>query len=565
MRELRDVRRGARDRPRRERVGGLRRAAGPCEFDCILLAGRYTLLEQPALTPVCRYASSVACPSSAVGRSIPESSPPARAPPSRRASLQLRRATGRSRRARGAGWKLVCAEFDVPLRAAALQFPLAHPAVASVVAGECANRAPKRVTLRRDRSRHAISASLLARTARSRRSSTRAHRCLHEHPHENGGQPPALLGGSMRGDYGWLTPQVGTHLPGLDLPRGPRTADRASRRRAPPCWCRLRLTVGGNAIPARTRAPAPVYCRSRGLGGLRERRMAAETIAKGSPRILSCPRASSDDPGYSRTPDWMLGDRGSRAPLDGQCSIHGLVVRRAGAAQAPVRIAGRLHRALSGARHGASITAPTTARERRSRRVEAASRRIGARNTHGQQTLGPRHRSGERSAPSLAPAVDHLLECFGPKRMMWGSDWPVCELACSYHEWRATTDSLLVRLSLTEREQILSGNCTGNLWNLSGWPARPRWSPRRHRGSGARARKVLREQEHAYSPPTSMPSRYRRSRVVRRRCSTCAMSAQSRHSRNPSAKWMCCSTAPAPSPRARCSILIRRRGMRRSN
>ena len=29
----------------------------------------------------------------------------------------------------------LCTEFDVPLQAAALQFPLAHPAVASVVAG----------------------------------------------------------------------------------------------------------------------------------------------------------------------------------------------------------------------------------------------------------------------------------------------------------------------------------------------------------------------------------------------------------------------------------------------
>jgi len=57
----------------------------------------------------------------------------------------------------------------------------------------------------------------------------------------------------------------------------------------------------------------------------------------------------------------------------------------------------------------------------------------------------------------LAPAVDHLLECFGPKRMMWGSDWPVCELTCSYDEWRTATDSLLVRLSVTEREHILSG------------------------------------------------------------------------------------------------------------
>jgi L-fuconolactonase len=40
--------------------------------------------------------------------------------------------------------------------------------------------------------------------------------------------------------------------------------------------------------------------------------------------------------------------------------------------------------------------------------------------------------------------------------MMWGSDWPVCELTCSYDEWRGATDSLLVRLSVTEREYILS-------------------------------------------------------------------------------------------------------------
>jgi L-fuconolactonase len=64
--------------------------------------------------------------------------------------------------------------------------------------------------------------------------------------------------------------------------------------------------------------------------------------------------------------------------------------------------------------------------------------------------------AGSVAPQKLAPAVDHLLECFGPKRMMWGSDWPVCELTCSYDEWRAATDSLLVRLSVTEREYILS-------------------------------------------------------------------------------------------------------------
>jgi len=65
--------------------------------------------------------------------------------------------------------------------------------------------------------------------------------------------------------------------------------------------------------------------------------------------------------------------------------------------------------------------------------------------------------AGSVAPQKLAPAVDHLLECFGPKRMMWGSDWPVCELTCSYDEWRTATDSLLVRLSVTEREHILSG------------------------------------------------------------------------------------------------------------
>jgi L-fuconolactonase len=60
-------------------------------------------------------------------------------------------------------------------------------------------------------------------------------------------------------------------------------------------------------------------------------------------------------------------------------------------------------------------------------------------------------------ARKLAPAVDHLLEFFGSKRMMWGSDWPVCELVCSYDEWRGASHTLLARLGASEREQIYSG------------------------------------------------------------------------------------------------------------
>jgi L-fuconolactonase len=40
---------------------------------------------------------------------------------------------------------------------------------------------------------------------------------------------------------------------------------------------------------------------------------------------------------------------------------------------------------------------------------------------------------------------------------MWGSDWPVCELVCSYDEWYQASEMLLVRLDVDGREQIYSG------------------------------------------------------------------------------------------------------------
>ncbi len=59
---------------------------------------------------------------------------------------------------------------------------------------------------------------------------------------------------------------------------------------------------------------------------------------------------------------------------------------------------------------------------------------------------------------SLKPYVDHLLSEFGPDRMIWGSDWPVCTLASDYDRWCASTDTLLADLSATERTAILGGN-----------------------------------------------------------------------------------------------------------
>jgi len=58
---------------------------------------------------------------------------------------------------------------------------------------------------------------------------------------------------------------------------------------------------------------------------------------------------------------------------------------------------------------------------------------------------------------ALAPCVAHLLACFGAKRLMWGSDWPVVDLAGGYVRWRNATDALLADLTEDERTAILGG------------------------------------------------------------------------------------------------------------
>jgi D-threo-aldose 1-dehydrogenase len=104
-----------------------------CELDCILLAGRYTLLEQPALAellPLCEnrrvsiicggpFNSGILAVGSRAGAQAHYNY--AAVPPD---ILKRVRAL-----------EAVCAEHQVPLAAAALQFPLGHPAVSTVVAG----------------------------------------------------------------------------------------------------------------------------------------------------------------------------------------------------------------------------------------------------------------------------------------------------------------------------------------------------------------------------------------------------------------------------------------------
>jgi L-fuconolactonase len=59
---------------------------------------------------------------------------------------------------------------------------------------------------------------------------------------------------------------------------------------------------------------------------------------------------------------------------------------------------------------------------------------------------------------TLRPYVDHLLESFGPTRIMWGSDWPVLNLNGDYLLWHSVANTLLAALSDSEREAIFGAN-----------------------------------------------------------------------------------------------------------
>jgi len=65
--------------------------------------------------------------------------------------------------------------------------------------------------------------------------------------------------------------------------------------------------------------------------------------------------------------------------------------------------------------------------------------------------------AGTADAAVLRESVEHLLGSFGAKRMLWGSDWPVCEQVCTYEDWRRTSSTLLGELNAAEREAIHSG------------------------------------------------------------------------------------------------------------
>nr|WP_308410553.1 amidohydrolase family protein [Janthinobacterium sp. ROICE36] len=58
----------------------------------------------------------------------------------------------------------------------------------------------------------------------------------------------------------------------------------------------------------------------------------------------------------------------------------------------------------------------------------------------------------------LRPFAAHVLDVFGPRRVIWGSDWPVVDLAGGYAAWLAASVALLAHLGLQDRNDIFGLN-----------------------------------------------------------------------------------------------------------
>lgn len=65
----------------------------------------------------------------------------------------------------------------------------------------------------------------------------------------------------------------------------------------------------------------------------------------------------------------------------------------------------------------------------------------------------------------IEPYMQHMLDCFGAGRLLWGSDWPVLNLAADYSTWDRISNQFLQGLNVDDQKRILGANAK-NLYGL---------------------------------------------------------------------------------------------------
>jgi predicted TIM-barrel fold metal-dependent hydrolase len=54
--------------------------------------------------------------------------------------------------------------------------------------------------------------------------------------------------------------------------------------------------------------------------------------------------------------------------------------------------------------------------------------------------------------------VKHVVACFGWDRLVWGGDWPVCNLTADLKQWIAASDNLFSEATELQREAVFYKN-----------------------------------------------------------------------------------------------------------
>jgi predicted TIM-barrel fold metal-dependent hydrolase len=64
------------------------------------------------------------------------------------------------------------------------------------------------------------------------------------------------------------------------------------------------------------------------------------------------------------------------------------------------------------------------------------------------------------TSEAVRPYIEHSLECFGWDRVVWGSDWPVCNITSTLRQWVATSIEILGAASEAEQHKLFHENAT---------------------------------------------------------------------------------------------------------
>ncbi len=67
-------------------------------------------------------------------------------------------------------------------------------------------------------------------------------------------------------------------------------------------------------------------------------------------------------------------------------------------------------------------------------------------------------RADQQNDAGLRPYMERVVELFGPDRVVWGGDWPVCTLASGLRNWIDISVRFLNRLSCDEAKKIAQTN-----------------------------------------------------------------------------------------------------------